>query len=243
MKQIRKYTRPIFISVSLACWLFACVPGSNKNINEVADETTPVTSPKNDSSTRPGDELIIRLRVADFARWKKSYESNDSIRRSYGLTSYILGRGATDSNMVIAILKMADVARAKELTASQGIKKRMHEGGVIGSPSFLYFERIMVDTSTTEVKDRVLATYRVKDRDAWKTWFDTSRQARLTAGFTERGVGFSIDDNHLITIVFAVTDMRKAMEFVKEPGLKDTMAKGGVEGTPGFFFYHIVEKY
>lgn len=50
-------------------------------------------------------------------------------------------------------------------------------------------------------------------------------------------------DNHLASIVFAVTDMKKAKEFLNSKDLKDKMAKAGVEGPPTFFFYNIVQKY
>jgi hypothetical protein len=65
----------------------------------------------------------------------------------------------------------------------------------------------------------------------------------MDAGLIDRVVGHSIGDNHMVTVVCAITDMAKAKAFMKSKDLKDRMAKSGVEGPPSIFFYNIVEKY
>ncbi len=47
----------------------------------------------------------------------------------------------------------------------------------------------------------------------------------------------------MVSIVFAVTDMKKVMAFLKSSDLKEKMTKAGVDGTPTSFFYNIVQKY
>ena len=88
-----------------------------------------------------------------------------------------------------------------------------------------------------------MVTHKVKDWDIWKKEFDDHKKTRDEAGLIDRGLGYSVDDKHAVTIVFAITDMKKATDFMHSADLKEKMAKGGVEGEPTFFFYNIVKKY
>ena len=181
--------------------------------------------------------------MANFAKWKPEYEAHDSARRSYGLSNYVIGRGLNDSNMVVVILKMDDVNKAKEFASSKDLKERMQKAGVTGTPSLTYLDVVMDDNSTIEQTARLMMTHKVKDWDAWKKEFDSHKQARIDAGLIDRGLGYSVGDNHMVSIVFAITDMKKAETFLKSTDLKEKMAKAGVEGPPTSFFYNIVQMY
>ena len=99
------------------------------------------------------------------------YEANDSARRSYGLSNYIIGRGMSDSNKLVVILeqRLDDPAKAKELTASQGMKDRMKQSGV-SNPTFTFLNVVMDDSSPIEQTARLMMTHKVKDWDAWKKY-------------------------------------------------------------------------
>lgn len=248
MKQSRFLATAVAVGMTL--FLFSCGSGGDKTANEPATDTTAATTdtaavkpPEPPAAAKPEKLLVIQEKVANFAKWKPQYESNDSMRRSYGLSNYAIGRGFSDSNMVMVFLKMDDVNKAKELTSSQGMKDRMHKAGVIGKPSFKYIDVVMDDNSKIEQSARLMVTHKVKDWDAWKKEFDDHKQARMDAGLIDRGLGYSDGDNHMVNIVFAVTDKKKADEFIKSKDLKDKMTKAGVEGAPTFFFYNIVQMY
>src|SRR5437868_2349962 len=117
------------VALSVALFLAACGSGGDKKGDEpVTDSTTATTADTSTTAREPApasklsNVLMIRHKVANFTKWKASYESHDSIRNSYGLTNYAIGRARDDSNMVLVIMKMADVTKAKELTGSQGMK-------------------------------------------------------------------------------------------------------------------------
>lgn len=244
MKQL-KFLAPFAFSVSMVFFIFSCNSGEEKKADETALDTTmaPKTMEPLVAVVKPANILIIQHKVVSFAKWKPAYDSHDSIRRSYGLTNYVIGRGLNDSNIAVVILKMADAGKAKELTSSQDIKDRMKMGGVIGIPSFTYLNVVMNDSSKIEQTARIMMTHKVKDWDAWKKEFDSHKQARIDGGLLDRGVGYSVDDNHIVTIVCAITDMKKATAFLNSQDLKDKMAKAGVEGPPSFFYYNVVQKY
>ena len=138
---------------------------------------------------------------------------------------------------------MDDANKAKELTASQGMKDRMKEAGVTGTPAFSYLEVVMDDNSQIDQTNRLMMTHKVKDWDAWKKEFDSHKQVRLDAGLIDRALGYSVDDKQQAVIVFAVTDMAKAKAFLQSADLKDKMEKAGVVGKPTSFFYNIEKLY
>lgn len=236
------------IAVSMAFLFISCNSGGEKQTEATttettaADTSTAMKAPEPAPSV-PSNALILKFKVANFEKWKTSYDANDSFRRAAGLTNYIVGRGTSDPNMAVVILKMTDVNKAKEMTASTGMKERMHKAGVIGAPSVQFLDVVMNDTTPIDQKARLMVTHKVKDWDTWKKSFDSHKQARMDAGLIDRGLGYSDGDNHTVSIVFAVTDKKKADDFSKSKDLKDKMAEAGVEGPPTFFYYDIVQKY
>ena len=234
-------------AASMLMLLSSC--GSNddtKTEDSTATATTTVEkAPETTATAKPSNVMVMQFKVADFAKWQSKYElkERDSIRRASGLTNYVVGRGLDDPNKVIVFLKMEDVNKAKELTGSQGMKDRMKEAGVTGTPSFNYMEVVMDDNSPIEQTNRLLMLERVKDWDAWKKEFDQNKQLRIDGGLIDRGIGHAIDDNHQVSVVFAVTDIAKAKAFLQSKDLKDKMEKAGVEGKPVPFYYNIVKMY
>jgi hypothetical protein len=246
MKQF-KFLTPLALAATMVLLIFSCNSGTEKKAEEPAVDTTTAAAktpePAVVAPAMPDNYLVITHKVANFAKWKPNYESHDSVRRSYGLTNYALGRGAKDSNMAVIILRMADANKAKEMTGSQGMKDRMKKAGVIGMPSFHYLTYIMHDSSKIDPTARVMVTHKVKDWDAWKKEFDSHKQARTDAGLIDRVVAHNIDDNHMVTVLAAVTDMKKATDFFSSKDLKDKMSKAGVEGAPTVLYFNVVQRY
>lgn len=108
----------------------------------------------------------------------------------------------------------------------------------------MYFvEAVIKDTPTNSTTKRVIMTHKLKDWDAWKREYNSNKQARLDAGLIERSVGHFIDDTHMVTLVFAVTDMAKAKAFMASTDLKDKMTAAGVEGPPTIFYYNAAKRF
>ena len=246
MKQ-RIFLAKNVIATFLALFLFSCNSGNEKKADEPAMEPTTAkpaeTAPTPAPSPKLGNILIIQHKVANFTKWKVAYDSHDSIRHAHGLTNYILGRGTDNPNIVVIFLKMADVDKAKELVASPELKERMKKAGVLGMPTFTFLDVQMNDTSTIPQTARVMMNHKVKDFDAWKKEYDSHKQVRIDAGMIDRGLGYNIGDNHMVGIVEAVTDIKKAKAFLRSKDLKDKMAAAGVESPPTILFYNIVNKY
>ena len=194
---------------------------------------------------KPFNVMVVTFKVANYAKWLTGYESDDSAKTANGLSNYVVSRGlGSDSNTVLVALKMADYEKAKAMAGSPYLKERMKKGGVISAPTFFYGENVVMDTSTLASNvARVMVTHKVKDWDAWKKEFDSHKQARIDAGLADRVVGHSLDDNHIVRLVFAITDMAKAKAFMASKDLKDKMAAAGVVGPPTFWYYMVAKKY
>jgi len=245
MKQFRLLATTL--AASMVFFLSSCGSGNEKKTEEKASDSSTVKPAETAPETAP-DKLtnlvIIKHKVANFSKWKMDYDEHDPARRAAGLTNYILGRGAgKDSNMVVVMLKAADMTRAKEFASSTELKDAMQKAGASGSPSISYINVVMNDPSQIPQTDRLMVTHKVKDWDAWKKEFDDHKQARIDAGLIDRGLGYTSGDSHNVSIVFAITDMAKAKAFIVSKDLKDKMAQAGVEGPPTFFFYNVVQKY
>ena len=250
MKQV-KFFATVFVAAGML-FLNSCNSGEEKKAettgtdssavkpdsSTVAKETPPVTT-----ATGPTSIMTIKHKVANYGKWKPAYESHDSVRLSYGLHNYVVARGTDDSNLVMVALKMDDVNKARELAASQGMKDRIKKAGVTGPVSIDYLESVMNDTTALQQTVRLMVKHKVKDWDAWKKTFDSTKQTRIDAGLTDRVVSHSVEDNKNVTVVFAVADVAKAKAFFNSKDLKDKMAKAGVVGPPSFFFYRIVANY
>jgi hypothetical protein len=248
MKQLR-FLKTLAFGFGLTFLFSSCNSGSTGSEDTtakdsaMADTSAIMTPPASAPSENLVDLLIIKHQVADYDKWKAAYDSHDSNRINNGLHNFIIGRGMDNSNMVVVILKMDDVNKAKAFTSSQDLMDRMKKGGVMGKPDINFIHVVMNDTTKIDTKARLMVNHKVKDWDAWKKSFDSHKQARMDAGLVDRGLGYSVDDNHIVSIVFAVTDKKKADDFSKSKDLKDKMAEAGVEGPPTFFYYNIVQKY
>lgn len=244
MKQVRFLSAITLVAGAL--FFSSCNNGGETKSKAVTTESTATatTAIKTElPAAKPGNLLVIKQKVANFAKWKPAYEAHDSTRLAYGLHNFVVGRGVKDSNMVIVVLRMDDADKAKQFTALPNLKAAMQKGGVIGAPSFRYLDVQMLDTSDNASPTRVVVTHKVKDWDAWKKSFDSHKQTRLDAGLTDRAISYEVGDNHTVSVAFVVNDMKKAEAFIASKDLKDKMAEAGVVGAPDIFFYKVVQKY
>lgn len=214
----------------------SCNPG-NADKSKTDSTATPVAP----THAALREELIIKHKVANYAKWKPLFDADAPNRKAAGLEDHIVGRGDEDSNMVIVILYMDDAAKAKAMIADPKLKEVMQKAGVIGIPEIDFVHRVENDSTPTSQTARMMVKVSVKDFDVWKTSFDSDKAVRLAHGSQDRMVGHSIDDKRMVTIISVVNDAAKAKARMGSKELADKMKAAGVEGAPSFFAYHLVE--
>ena len=247
MKQ-SKFLLMLF-GASMTFFLISCGGSDEK---KSADTTTDTTStmattteltPVNTTTTTPQNMVIIRHKVANFAKWMVAYDGHDSARLADGLHSYVISRDEQDSNMVMVALKADDLAKAKAFAKDPGLKKAMQKGGVTGAPTIKFYTMVFQDTAVIDSKLRAATMFKVKDWDAWKKSFDSTHALKTDNGLMLRAYGYDPDDNHNVVLVAAVVDTAKANAYWNSDMLKQRRAASGVVGKPERFVYTVVKRY
>jgi hypothetical protein len=237
MKQFKMFSLAIG-----AVMLFSCNSGNDdsKTATDSSTSTTTTTAPA--PETMP-DLLAVQHKVTNFTKWKQGYDSHDSARLAAGLHSYVIGRGVEDSNMLLVAARIDDTAKARQFLANPDMKMMMQKSGVTGKPTINMVHVQWMDNSTNSSTTRVMVMHKVKDWDAWKKSFDDHKQVRVDAGLADRIVATDLNDNHMVSIVFAITDMAKAKAFMASKELVEHMKNAGVESKPTVFMYNVVQQY
>lgn len=84
--------------------------------------------------------ILIRHRVADFDKWLEAFEDHQAERRAAGAIKSIVWQDVSDENNVFILVKVEDLARAREFVASDGLKQKMQAAGVLEEPSISFIE-------------------------------------------------------------------------------------------------------
>jgi hypothetical protein len=245
MNQLR-FTCVLFYAF-MVVFLTSCGGGGGEktSTDTTATDSTAVnaTPETNTIITTPQNMMVAKHKVANFAKWKTSYDEHDSLRLANGIHSYVIGRGMQDSNMVLVAVKVDDMTKAKAFAKDPSLKKAMQKGGVTGTPSFSFVTMTFQDTAVINSDIRSRTTFKVKDWDAWQKAFEEGKQERLDNGLTVRAYGHDVDDNHKVVLVTALMDTAKANAYWKSDMLKKRRAAGGVIGEPDRFVYRVVQRY
>ena len=212
----------------------------------VTTDTTATSTPAAPESTvvtAPETVVTVWHKVANFAKWKVSYDAHDSMRLANGIHNYVIGRSVDDTNLILVATKADDVAKAKAFMKNPSLKTAMQKGGVIGQPVININTMAYQDMSTSMADLRSMTMFTVKDWDAWKTAFESNRQLRSDNGLTDRAYGHNVDDNHKVTLVVAINDTAKAGALWRSDIIKQKRAESGVVGDVKRYVYRVVQKY
>jgi hypothetical protein len=242
MKQYKYFSS---ITLVAGMILLSCGASEKKAGATIAD-TTAVTITNTVAIppvTSPFYMLLIKHNVSDFSKWITSYNARDSLRRASGVHSHVIARGMEDLNTVLIVLIADDVAKARQFATDVILDEAMQKGGAKVKPEFMLLDIRIRDTTDNTSTAGILVTNKVKDWDLWKRMFDNNKQARVDAGIMDRAVGYDVDNNHMVTMIFTITDMVKARAFMNSQDLRNKMEEAGIEGDPVAFMYNVVERY
>src|SRR5207248_9522901 len=78
--------------------------------------------------------LLIRHKVADFAKWKPAYDAHGSARANAGLKEERLLRNIDNPNEAVSLFSAQDLNKAKQFGASYDLRQRMQQAGVTDNP-------------------------------------------------------------------------------------------------------------
>jgi len=227
---------------------YSCGSNESKIDQASADSTAPSsstpssTTPASTISTEPITMMVATHKVKNFATWLASYEAHDSLRNANGVHSYVIGRGTKDTSMVMVVVKVDDLAKAKAFSKNASLKQAMQKGGVVGAPTIRFVTLVFRDTADVSTALRSSTSITVKDWDRWHKSFDSTRQLNSDNGLATRAYGYDPDDNHKVSIVSAILDSAKAAAYWNSDELKKRREASGA-GEPTRFIYTMVKRY
>jgi hypothetical protein len=82
--------------------------------------------------------VLVRHKVADFSKWKPVYDAHLPARQAAGAKELHLLRNIDDPNEAVILFEVEDLQKAREFSASDDLRERMQEAGVIDKPD-IYF--------------------------------------------------------------------------------------------------------
>jgi len=86
--------------------------------------------------------MFVRHEVADFATWKKGYESFRPTQRKMGVYAQAVYQSADDPNDVTVTHDFHSLEKAKAFVASPELKAAMEKAGVKGAPQIWFTTRV-----------------------------------------------------------------------------------------------------
>ncbi|UCU95856.1 hypothetical protein [Hydrogenophaga taeniospiralis] len=82
--------------------------------------------------------MLVRHKVKDFTTWKVGYDAHRPARQAAGLTEKHVLRSSTDPSEVVLMFEAQDLTRAQAFAASDDLRVKMQEVGVVDRPD-IYF--------------------------------------------------------------------------------------------------------
>jgi heme-degrading monooxygenase HmoA len=86
--------------------------------------------------------VLVRHKVADYARWKPVFDEHAPTRRANGSRGGQLFRNAGDPNEVVIVLEWDDLEKARRFAQSDDLRETMQRAGVADRPDVYFLEEV-----------------------------------------------------------------------------------------------------
>ena len=90
--------------------------------------------------------VMIRHRVANYAKWKRQVKAFAAFRKSSGEKCFYACRDSKQPNDVMVWCEWDSAARMKKFIKSAELRQAMEKAGVVGQPEISFFDRMDVLT-------------------------------------------------------------------------------------------------
>lgn len=92
-----------------------------------------------DTTANSATRLMMQHKVKDYDAFRKVFDANKQARMDAGLTDRAMSYEFGDKNNVTLVFAVNDLAKAKAFTASDDLKNKMADAGVVGAPIVHYY--------------------------------------------------------------------------------------------------------
>jgi len=84
--------------------------------------------------------LLTRFKVADYDKWRQTFEEHTDLRKRNGCTGTHIFRNANDPTEVVINLQWDSEENAQKFLASAEARAAMQESGMVGAPDMVFLE-------------------------------------------------------------------------------------------------------
>ena len=182
-----------------------------------------------------GVQLIVRHQVADYAAWRKVYNSFAATQKKLGVKAQSVYQSTDDPHDITVLHSFATLDEAKAFTASDELKSAMQNAGVTGMPQ-IWITREAPDSSGKPGKVRLFVQQVVASYADWrKAYLDFQPNAKKM-GTTSQAVYWSVANANDVIVFHDYATVEKAKAFAGSAELKSAMQSAGVKGMPQMWF-------
>ncbi len=182
-----------------------------------------------------GVRMFVRHDVAEYAAWRKGYDSVAAMQRNGGVTAQAVYQSTDNPNDVTVTHDFKSLEKAKAFAGSADLKAAMQRAGVKGAPR-IWFATPTAGSSGTPGHVRMFVHHEVADYAAWRKVYDGRGASLRRGGVTSQAVYQSADDPNDVTVTHDFKTVEKAKEFAASAELKTAMQNAGVKGAPQIWF-------
>jgi quinol monooxygenase YgiN len=86
--------------------------------------------------------VLVHHKVADFYRWKESFDSYLNTRKQAGELGFHVFQSVDDPRDVTILLDWDSIEHARRFMTSEDLRSRMQQAGVVGTPDIRYVEDV-----------------------------------------------------------------------------------------------------
>ncbi|MEO6453487.1 MAG: hypothetical protein ABIN97_05410, partial [Ginsengibacter sp.] len=157
MKQLKQACT--MTCAAIAIMLSSCGGGEEKTTTTDTMSTDSTSAMDSMSSNRgatmatsnelspPMNLMVVVHKVANYNKFKTTYDEHDSLRLASGIHSYAISRRQPDSNTVIVATKADDMDKAMAFAKDPSLKAAMQKSGIVGAPDIHFYKVVYDDNS------------------------------------------------------------------------------------------------
>ncbi len=84
--------------------------------------------------------MIVRHKVADYSRWKETFDHNLGTRKAAGEVGSKILQSVDDPREVTIVMDWDSLERARKFAGSDDLKQAMQTAGVVGDPDVHFLQ-------------------------------------------------------------------------------------------------------
>ena len=187
--------------------------------------------PENNQSLPPA-AVVVRSRVADFDTWLRAFDSHEDARRAACGLGHHINRGEDDPNDISVYMAVSDLDQAKAFSASDDLRQRMQEAGVISVPEITYMTPVREALVWDRELPAFILSHSVADFDRWLEGYDAAADLQAAEGIVGHAANRSIDDPGVAIVYHQAESFDTLRAFFANDKLQAKMQEAGVPRRP-----------